>query len=160
MPEPPEDADLLRSILQEEPRPRNTPGIVHPDMADAQDVWNALREPVPPFKDILWAYDHLEADSPSPLHCPTRGAWALLEFGRGNPKDFLTRLLPQATTELERRRQERLAEEREKAAEEKLRQKAEEEAIRPPLPESEAKAIEEIRKLISLAMEDASSGGV
>jgi len=164
MADTPEDEDLLLSILQDDirPSPRNTAAspVEHPDMAQAQRAWSDRTEPVPPFRDILWAYDHLEADFPSPLQCPTRGAWALLEFGRGNPKDFLTRLLPQATVELERRRQERLAREREADEEEKLRKAAKAKEEKPPLPESEAKAIADIRQILASAVEESADGGV
>ena len=163
MTDTPQDEALLRSILQDDIRlPSQAPlgPVLHEDMVEAQERWSARTEAVPPFRDILWAYDHLEADSPSPLNCPTRGAWALLEFGRGNPKDFLTRLLPQATAELEKRRQERIAAEKEAALEEKRRLEAEREAERPALPESEAKAIEDIRQILSAALEEALDGGV
>ena len=160
MPQEPEDADLLLAILQDNlpeapERPSEAPG-----MAEAQERWNTLTVPTPPYRDILWAYDHLEADSVSPLDCPTRGAWALLQFGRNNQKDFLTRLLPQATTEMERRRQEDITRRREKEAEERAEKAAKRLLEQPPLPEKEAQAIADIQRLLTIAVKEAVDGKV
>jgi len=160
MPQEPEDADLLLAILQDNlPEAPESPPEA-PGMAAAQERWNTLTVPTPPYRDILWAYDHLEADSVSPLDCPTRGAWALLQFGRDNQKDFLTRLLPQATTEMERRRQEDITRKKEEAEIRKAKEEAQRLQEQPPLPEKEAKAIADIQAMLTLAVKEAIDGRV
>ncbi len=115
------DSDLLLSILQEELASSPERVAEASEMAEAQERWNTLKKATPPYMDILWAYDHLQAGPVGPQSCPTRGAWALLQFGRDNQKDFLTRLLPQATAEQEKRRQEKLTREREAEQERRAR---------------------------------------
>ena len=154
------DSDLLLSILQEDLASSPERVAEASEMAEAQERWNALKKATPPYMDILWAYDHLQAGPVGPQSCPTRGAWALLQFGRDNQKDFLTRLLPQATAEQEKRRQEKLTREREAEQERKAREEAEARKKEPPLPEKEARAIADIRAMLETAIREAVDGKV
>ena len=153
--------DDLAAIVKQKASEIPKQAAVEPQQAEweqAQRVWDLRVIPSPPHEDILWAYHHLEAPNVSPGKCPSRGAWALLMFGRENPKDFLTRLLPQATAEVERRRQEKLAKERAEEAEKKAKAEAKAKKKRPPLPESEEKALADIEALLTSAMQEAVGG--
>ena len=84
----------------------------------------------------------------------------MLQVGRATQKDFLTRLVPQATAEQEKRRQEKLTREREAEQERKAREEAEARKKEPPLPEKEARAIADIRAMLETAIREAVDGKV
>ena len=145
---------LVQAKIESLPQEQAADEPQREDWSLAERLWDLRTIAPPPHEDILWAYRHLEAPSIAPTKCPSRGAWALLLFGRGNPKDFLTRLLPQATAEVERRRQEQLAKERAEELEKKAKAEAKAKRKRPPLPENEEKSIADIEALLATAIKE------
>jgi len=66
-----------------------------------------LMPPPRPYhgSDILWAYDRMVLKSTLESDAPSRGTWALLQWGRQNPHAFYFQLLPKAFVAQERKAQ-------------------------------------------------------